>query len=233
MDSRAADEDWSRPPWRRLLMEAPAAARLLAAQLRPPRLAEPVGRGRAVMVLPAFLANDLPTGHLRRTLAGCGFDARGWGEGINLGARSGKFERLLARIDAVAAAARGGRLALVGCSLGGLYARELAKRRPEKVALVATLGTPFSGGLRRNNAWKLYEAVNDHDVDHPPVPIDPAAKPPVRTLAFWSRRDGIVAPASARGREGERDEAIELHCRHNEFVSDPEAVKALVRALGA
>jgi pimeloyl-ACP methyl ester carboxylesterase len=183
------------------------------------------------MVIPAFLANDLPTTHLRRTLKACGFRASGWSEGLNLGARRGKFERLLGRIDEIAAAAPDGKVALVGWSLGGLYARELAKRRADKVSLVATLGTPFSSGLRRNNAWKLYEMINDHDVDHPPVRVEPPGKPPVRTIAFWSRRDGIVAAASARGKEGERDEAIELRCRHNVMVSDPQAVEALVRVL--
>jgi len=231
MTSQGADTDMKRPSWGRLLMEGPAAVRLLAAQARPARLREPLGRGRAVLVIPAFLANDLPTAHLRRTLNACGFSAFGWSEGLNMGARRGKFERLLSRIDSIAAEAPDGKVALVGWSLGGLWARELAKRRPDKVSLVATLGTPFSGGLRRNNAWKLYEMVNDHDVDHPPVRTEPPVKPPVRTIAFWSRRDGIVAPGSASGKDGERDEAIELFCRHNVMVSDPEALEALVRVL--
>jgi hypothetical protein len=211
-------------------MEAPAAARLLAAQLRPARVDEQVGRGRAVMVIPAFLANDLPTLQLRRTLRACGFHAYGWNQGINLGARRGKFERLLRRIDIIAAETRGP-VALVGWSLGGLYARELAKRRPQSVSMVVTLGTPFSHGLRANNAWKLYEAINDHDVDHPPVPVAPDVKPPVPTVAMWSPRDGIVAPASAAGADGEADRRIALTCRHNEMVSDPDALRAIVAVL--
>jgi hypothetical protein len=211
-------------------MEAPAAARLLAAQLRSARVQEDVGGGRAVMVIPAFLANDVPTIQLRRTLRACGFQAYGWKQGFNLGARSGKFERLLRRIDIIAAETRGP-VALVGWSLGGLYARELAKRRPGTVSMVVTLGTPFSQGLRSNNAWKLYEAINDHDVDHPPVPIAPDVKPPVRTVAMWSPLDGIVAPASAAGEDGERDRRISLDCRHNEMVSDPGALRAIVAAL--
>jgi pimeloyl-ACP methyl ester carboxylesterase len=221
--------EYRRPSWGQLLMEAPAAVRLLAAQLRPARVREDVGAGRPVMVIPAFLANDLPTVQIRRTLRACGFRAFGWDQGLNLGARRDKFATLLERIDAIANA--DGPLALVGWSLGGLYAREAAKRRPDAVRLVATLGTPFSGGLRRNNAWKLYERVNDHDVDHPPIPVAPAEKPPVPTFAFWSPRDGIVAVGSARGQEGERDCAIHLNCRHNEFVSDPQALEALVRTL--
>jgi pimeloyl-ACP methyl ester carboxylesterase len=211
-------------------MEGPAAFRLLAALPRPARVREDVGRGRGVIVVPAFLANDLATAQLRRTLKACGFRARGWSQGLNPGARRTKFEGLLERIEALAAESSEP-VALVGWSLGGLYAREAAKRRPDKVRLVATLGTPISQGLRANNAWKLYEAVNDHDVDHPPIRVDEAEKPPVPTLAFWSRRDGIVAVASARGEDRARDRAIELHCRHNEFVSDPDALKAIVAAL--
>ncbi|HEX8193140.1 MAG TPA: alpha/beta fold hydrolase [Allosphingosinicella sp.] len=226
------EQDDRRPGWGTLLAEGPAAARLMAAQLRPARLREEVGRGRAVMVIPAFLANDLPTAQLRRTLRACGFIAYGWAQGLNLGARRSKFERLLRRIDIIAAETRGP-VALVGWSLGGLYARELAKRRPGKVSMVVTLGTPFSQSLRANNAWKLYEAINDHDVDHPPVPIAPDVKPPVPTVAMWSPRDGIVAPRSAAGEDGEADRRVELACRHNEMVSDPEALKAIVDALAS
>jgi hypothetical protein len=224
--------DTRRPPWTRLLAEGPAAVRLLAAQLRPTAQARLAGEGggRAVMVVPAFLANDLPTGLLRRTLAADGYRPSGWKQGVNLGADAKKFERLLRRIDMLHAETHQD-VALIGWSLGGLYVRELAKRRPDKVALVITLGTPFSRSLRHNNAWKLYEAINDHDVDHPPVRVEPEEKPPTRTVAIWSPRDGIVAPASASGREGEADEGIEVGCRHNELVSAPEALDAILSVL--
>ncbi|HEX8482900.1 MAG TPA: alpha/beta hydrolase [Allosphingosinicella sp.] len=222
--------DKRRPGWGELLMEGPAAARLMAAQLGAARVREDVGRGRGVLVIPAFLANDVPTTQLRRTLRACGFQPYGWRQGLNLGARRDKFERLLRRIDIIAAETRGP-VALVGWSLGGLYARELAKRRAGKVSTVVTLGTPFSQSLRSNNAWKLYEAINDHDVDHPPVPIAPDEKPPARTIAMWSPLDGIVAPASAAGEDWEADLRVELGCRHNEMVSDPQALRAIVEAL--
>jgi hypothetical protein len=145
-----------RPPWGKLLREAPAALRLLLAQLRKPPFADAsVGGGKPALVLPAFLANDLPTSLLRRTLEANGFRAFGWGNGLNFGARSDTLNRLSKRLDEVIAKA-GGPVAVIGWSLGGLYARELAKRRPCDVALVITLGTPFSVSLRRNNAWKLY-----------------------------------------------------------------------------
>ena len=224
-----SDRDRRRPSWGRLLMEGPAAVRLLAAQFRPARVRRDVGRGRAVMVIPAFLASDMATAQLRRTLRACGFRPFGWKQGPNLGANAAKFARLLRRIDIIAAAH--GPVALIGWSLGGLYARELARRRPRQVSAVLTLGTPFSQSLRANNAWKLYEAINDHDVDHPPVPIAPDVKPPVPTVAMWSPRDGIVAPASAAGEDWEADRRVALSCRHNEMVSHPEALRAVVAAL--
>jgi hypothetical protein len=149
-----------------------------------------------------------------------------------MGARRSKFDRLLERIDRIAWATDQ-KIVLIGGSLGGLYAREAAKRRPDKVETVVTLGTPISNGLRDNNAWKLYERVNDHDVDHPPVPIAPDIKPPVRTVAIWSTEDGIVAPASASGRPGTSDEQIEVHCPHNGLVSHPEAIRTIVATLAS
>ena len=230
--SLAADGgEAKRPSWRKLLREAPAALRLLLAQLRRPPFADPSAGGcRPVLVLPAFLANDIPTTLLRRTLRASGFRAYGWANGLNLGARSDTLERLGRRLDTVIAEA-GGPVALIGWSLGGLYARELAKRRAADVSMVITLGTPFSVDLRRNNAWKLYELINDHPVDDPPVPVAPRVKPPVRTVAIWSPRDGIVAPASARGASGEVDQSIEVACTHNEMVSDPQALGAILSAL--
>ena len=105
---------------------------------------------------------------------------------------------------------------VVGWSLGGLFARELARAFPERVSAVVTLGSPFSGDVRANNVWRLYEWVAGHPVDRPPLPRIPA-KPPVPTLAFWSRRDGIIAPASARGAPDETDRAVELASNHMGF----------------
>jgi hypothetical protein len=229
---RANAADTKRPSWAKLLAEAPAALRLSAAQFLPAPVREPsLGHGRPVLVIPGLLAHDAVTLRLRRTLSACGFRPYGWREGFNLGVREDLFGRLGARLDEIIDEA-GGPVALVGWSLGGLYARELAKRRPDDVSMVVTMGSPFSVDLRDNNAWKLYEAINDHPVDRPPVPVNVDEKPPVPTFAMWSEADGIVAPASASGKPWEYDERIELHCRHNELVSHPEALRALIGVLG-
>lgn len=189
---------------------------LIAAPLLPPVPVTP-SHGQPVMVLPGFLAHDFTTVRLRRSLRAAGYAVQGWGLGFNLGARGDLLDRLAARITAFAASS-GQPVTLVGWSLGGVFAREVAKLIPQDVRLVVTLGSPFSGDPHANNAWRLYELVNDHPVDQPPIEAHLADKPSVPTVALWSRRDGIVPPACAAGLDGERDAAIEVNCRHLSFA---------------
>lgn len=186
------------------------------------------GNGRNIMVLPGFLASDQTTSRLRRSLDAAGFRSFGWGMGRNKGIKADIFERLDDRIDALELDQP---LTLVGWSLGGLIAREYAKYAPHRVAKVVTLGSPFSGDMRANNAWRIYEFVAGHKVDMPPIEVSLAEKPPVPTFAFWSANDGVVAPGSARGRRHESDDRIELDCTHMAFVARPDAIRAIARAI--
>lgn len=184
------------------------------------------GDGRSVMVIPGFLATDASTVCLRAALERAGYDAHGWELGVNRGATSDLLDRLSDRLDEI-----GGPVVVIGWSLGGVYARELAKIRPDAVERVITLGSPFSGDPRANHGWRLYEWVNKHPVDNPPVKVDRAVKPPVKTIALWSALDGIVAADSARGRRDESDHRIAVECRHMGFTTHPAALDAIFRAL--
>jgi pimeloyl-ACP methyl ester carboxylesterase len=216
---------------------APPALRLLAREMASfaymriratfaPAVDTPVvGTGEYVLVIPGFMASDRTTSRLRRSLDKAGFISMGWGLGRNRGIRADTLEQLDACLSGIANAQS---VTLVGWSLGGLIAREYAKLYPARVARVVTLGSPFSGDPRANNAWRIYEFVAGHKVDCPPIPAILHEKPPVPTTAFWSRSDGIVAPASARGAQDERDHQIELNCRHMAFVADPAAITAII-----
>lgn len=224
--------DLSLPSPDKLLREGPAIARLVAAQFRLlPVRSHPV-RTAPTMVLPGLLTGDFHTGVLRRAIVACGGQAFGWGQGLNTGATCDKFARLLARVERLSREA-GEPLVLVGWSLGGLYARELAKRLPDRVAMVVTLGTPFSHGPGRNHAKPIYDLINDHDADHPPIADHPGRKPAAFTVACWSRQDGIVAPLCAAGEDHQVDVRVELRCTHHEMVSDPQAVRTIIAILRA
>lgn len=189
------------------------------------------GAGQPVLVFPGILSSDATTALLRRTLDQAGYRAYPSQLGFVTGITPATFASALARLAEVAEAEQR-RLVLIGWSLGGIYARVLAQRHPDLVELVMTLGTPFSGDRRANNAWRLYEALNDHKVDASPLPDDPSVKPPVPTIALWSRADGVVAPAAARGLPHERDAEIEVPFRHFAMASARPAIDRVVMELG-
>ena len=87
---------------------------------------------------------------------------------------------------------------------------------PELVRAVVTLGSPFSGDPHMNNVWRLYEWVARAQGRRSAGAALPD-KPPVPTLAIWSRKDGIIAPRAARGLDGERDAEVEIGCSHMAF----------------
>jgi pimeloyl-ACP methyl ester carboxylesterase len=180
--------------------------------------------GPPALVIPGFIATDRTTMELRRAFAEGGFRTHPWALGLNRGARADTLTRLERRLLEIGG---GEQVLVVGWSLGGLFARELARHRQDLVSAVVTLGSPFSGDVRANNVWRLYELVAGHPVDQPPLPRSPA-KPPVPSLAFWSRRDGIIAPASARGEPDESDQAIELTCNHMGFGVSRKATREVV-----
>ncbi|WP_265587611.1 alpha/beta hydrolase family protein [Sphingomicrobium arenosum] len=178
---------------------------------------EPTGpdNGPPALVLPGFLSSDRSTSQIRGALGRYGWRAHPWQLGVNKGAYAGLLESLEARLDAIG---EGRKVLVLGWSLGGLYARELARHAPDKVRAVVTLASPFCGDLKSNNnvRW-LYEWVAGHDVNEPPFPRL-EDKPPVPTMAFWSRRDGIVAPRAARGDECHSDRAVEIDTHHMGFA---------------
>jgi pimeloyl-ACP methyl ester carboxylesterase len=183
--------------------------------------------GPPALVIPGFLATDRTTMPLRKALARAGWRVHGWGMGWNLGVREDTLHRLEACIDRMGARES---VLVVGWSLGGLYARELARHCPRKVRAVVTLGSPFSGDLHQNNVWRLYELVAGHKVDEPPIPRL-TDKPPVPHLAIWSRLDGIVAPRAAYGLDEERDEAVELKSSHMAFGMSARTARQVVQEI--
>jgi pimeloyl-ACP methyl ester carboxylesterase len=152
----------------------------------------PAGDGHSVLVFPGLAASDPTTLPLRGYLASLGYATEGWAQGFNFGPRAGVLEA--ARRNLVDAFERSRRkVSLIGWSLGGVYARELAKELPDKVRCVITLGTPFAGPPRSTNAWRVYELTSGRSIDQEHESRDLHLAPPVPTTSIYSRSDGIVA----------------------------------------
>jgi len=211
------------PPLRLLLGE-------LASRKRGLVVSRPAAQPCPVMLLPGFASHPLRMRRMASALRRAGHEVHDWGLGFNLGPTPQNLAFLLARVRHLAERL-GQPVALVGWSLGGLFAREIAHRMPDHVAKVITLGTPFSGDRRSNNAWRAYQLITGHPVDAPPVESDFSAKPPVPTIAVWSPRDGIVSPRSACGRPHERDRAVAIRCSHLGFATDRESIEEVLRQL--
>jgi len=212
---RGSPDDFAPPAWSRVREVFWHLPRLLSG-LGPlgPRGPED---GPPVLVIPGFLATDRTTMELRRALARAGWRSHPWLLGMNGGAKANTMDLLQQRLDAIFAEAKRPVL-IIGWSLGGMFARELACRAPDKVRAVVTMGSPFSGNLKTNNNVRgFYELIAGHDVNLPPFERF-GTKPKVPTLAIWSRKDGIVAPSAARGLAHEVDKAVEIDAGHMEFV---------------
>lgn len=143
-------------------------------------------------MFPGLAASDATTIPLRRYLGSLGYDAVGWTQGFNFGPRAGVLEGTKQQLADIFART-GRKVSLVGWSLGGVYARELAKEMPDQVRCVVTLGTPFSGPPKSTNAWRVYELTSGRDIDRETDAYDLPAAPPVPTTSIFSRTDGIVA----------------------------------------
>jgi pimeloyl-ACP methyl ester carboxylesterase len=197
---------------------------------RSPEEIAPAAQRRVVMLLPGFGTHPARLKRMARHLEAAGHTVKRWGQGFNFGPTPENFELLSKRVLALHRS-YGEKIVLVGWSLGGIFAREVAKCHPEAVAKVVTMGAPFSGSPKANNVWRVYHLITGHSVENPPVVGNISEKPPVPTTALWSACDGIVSPRSSRGRAGERDKAVALRCGHLGFAYSDEAIDAVLREL--
>lgn len=224
------EHEAGKPALVRLLSEAQVLIEPLRRSRRPKPAITASANPQTVMILPGFGTRPGRMRYLAEHLEAAGHVAKRWGQGRNWGPKPDTFDQVEARM--LDLYVRHGRpVVLIGWSLGGLFARELAKRQPHAVAKVITMGSPFSGSPRANNVWRAYQFITGHSVDAPPVEAVLSVKPPVETVALWSANDGVIAPRCAAGRPDERDRAIAVRCTHMGFTYDPQVIATLLAEL--
>lgn len=152
----------------------------------------PKGDGHAVLIFPGLSANDASTVPLRHYLASLGYAVHGWNQGYNFGPRAGVLAAARGQVRELFETT-GRKVSLLGWSLGGVYARELAKEMPDKVRLVLTLGSPVTGGPRSTNAWRVFEMTHGRKAEDVADAFVLDTPPPVPSTSVYSRSDGIVA----------------------------------------
>jgi pimeloyl-ACP methyl ester carboxylesterase len=183
--------DRLRPPGLGLLLaEARGIFEFNASLLLSPLLMRaPRGDGHPVLTLPGFLASDLSMAPMRRYLKELGYDTYAWKMGRNIGGVSRVRAALRHRLAEIHVAT-GRKVSIVGWSLGGVYARDLALQMPDRVRYVVTLGSPFANDVRATNATQLYEALSGETVeDNAELRDAIAGDLPVPTTSIYSRSD--------------------------------------------
>jgi pimeloyl-ACP methyl ester carboxylesterase len=191
-----------------------------------------VGRGdrHPVLVLPGFTASDRSTVALRSILASQGYWAHGWQLGQNLGPTDEVLDGIQSRLESLHV--RHGRpVSIVGWSLGGIYARELARQHPDRVRLVVTLGSPFRMTAGdRSAASALFDSLKpgynrrfldlvQREREKPPLPVP--------STAVYSRTDGVVRWHTCIDEVRDEHENIEVRGSHSGLGWNPAAVFAI------
>jgi len=207
------------------------------------RMLHMAGDRHSVLVLPGGLGGDGSTFFLRWGIRNLGYSVHGWGVGRNLGLNEEMLASLRARIDELYAL-HDARISIVGWSLGGVYARMLARDRPEKVRQVITLGSPFRmietdqfahnmiGKARwekfvENHAAEL-DLLKVHEHDRPPITVP--------TTAVYSRTDGFAPwqlsiDEIGPGAPNPHAENVEIHGTHTGLSTNPLALAVVLDRL--
>lgn len=181
---------------------------------QPPRVR---GDGHPVVVYPGLGAGAFTTARLRGYLQDCGFAAHDWGRGVNTGPEGDLdtwIAPLVAHVRALHAET-GRKVSLVGWSLGGIYAREVAKLAPEAVRQVITLATPFGAMHDANHAGTIFRLLGgDTSQLTPALQARLRQRPPVPTTSIYSKSDGLVCWRGCLEAAGDAVENVQVHASH-------------------
>lgn len=201
--------------------------------LRPFLTQLPQGDGHAVKVLPGFMATNNSTIPMRNLLRDLGYDAHGWDSGRNVRVDHALLKRLEAQLERLNDDS-GRKVSLIGWSLGGVLARELAKLHPDRVRLVISLGSPISDDRSHTNAARLFEFFNGKEPDVMKggrfEGLDIA--PPVPTTSILTKTDGVVHwRGSVQKPSKTPTENIEVYASHVGLGVNPSVMIAIADRL--
>ena len=190
------------------------------------------GAGRPVLVLPGLGAADWSTKPLRNLLSSVGYHTYGWGLGRNVG----PTETIITGLDELLLKIRDKHQApvsVIGQSLGGFLARELARRHPGAVDRLITLGSPVTiNDLRQSRAGKAYLRHADEHLPQFAFELwTKAPQPPIPATSIYSCSDGIVQWRACCYPGGPLTENIEVYGSHFGMGFHPAAVYAVLDRL--
>ena len=193
-----------------------------------------VGDRHPVVLFPGLGADHRYMAPLRKFCERRGYVCYDWGRGMNTGPSGDSSQWINSLSNDVAAMVSGHkeRVTLIGWSLGGLYAREIAKAIPTRIRQVITLGSPLANVATSTHVGWLYEMLNGGTTT-----IDSQlaktlrTPPPVPTTSIYSRSDGVVAWKACVAGRGAFTENIEVDSSHLGLVWHPDVMSIVANRL--
>ncbi len=205
------------PPLWMMVLESRAPLERVAMKLASPfKRLLPKGDGHHVIVLPGFTADDRSTRPLRELLEDIGYHSHGWNLGANLGPTAEILDGIGTLVESVHAQAQGP-VSIIGWSLGGIYARELARAAPGMVRQVITLGSPIQMIEQdSSSAQGIWDALKHLHSPEFKRETRAAFRPllEVPTTSIYSRTDGVVHWHMSLVRQTEHSENIRVYGSH-------------------
>ncbi len=194
------------------------------------------GDDHAVLVVPGFMASDLFTAQLRRSLTRMGYRAEGWGNGTNVGMRQDLFDKTMSRVIRLCNDT-GKPVTLIGWSLGGVYCRAIANTEPALVRQVITLGSPFNITLEQKEevnqaVRRLYDLLNPTNDEIAEKSELANNTPPVPFTSIYTRSDGVVDwRLCVDANTGNQCQNIRIRASHCGLTHNPLVLYLLLRLL--
>lgn len=206
-------------------------AELLVLLARYPELKDqPKGKGEKVILLPGLMADDVSTLPLRAYLTYLGYNTQGWKLGMNLGFQEHYIKKVRGQIEDHHLKT-GEDVVLIGWSMGGLYARELAREIPHLVREVITLGTPLIGGAKYTG-MKWLDKLG-FDLDSVERELQQLGRSPldIPLTIIYSKTDGMVAWEAALDSDHDHAEHFEVTSNHIGLGLDIDVFKIIAAQL--
>lgn len=191
----------------------------------------PRGDGHPVLVLPGFLASGSSTFPMRHILKRVGYKGHRWKLGRNMGPPRIAIEQVMDRVRELRQRYNS-KVSLIGWSLGGVYARELAWMSPDDVRQVITLGTPFRHH-HSTAATRLYRSINGYQSEHVDREVIERAErpPPVPSTSIYTKSDGVVPWQCSLDVDSPETENIRVYGSHCGLGHNPSALWAIMDRL--
>ncbi len=203
------------------------------------------GQSQPVMLVSGLLAGDQSLNFMARWLKSTGHRPCRAGIAVNVDCSERAVDRLERRLECLAEDS-GQKVAVVGQSRGGSFARVLAVRRPDLVSGIVTLGSPLKhqlavhplvrgsvlamgaigtfgvdGFMRRSCLWGdcCTQFWHDFSADFPPG---------VGFVSLYSRSDGIVKWKACLDPAAEQ---VEVRASHVGMAVNAEVYRAVAASL--